>query len=89
MWFGVEKPVAKLLFRLCLPGRYIDEYSVRLFCRAASYGVALPTQLGGCWDFIESINTLNTLEEDVLRSLFVASAHLSYLAQHLPQDVKS
>ncbi len=62
----------------------IDEYKLSFL---ASYGVALPTQLAVA-DFIESGQYAKHVRRRCTQLLSLRQQYLSYLAQHLPQDVK-
>ncbi|CAK2086647.1 PLP-dependent aminotransferase family protein [Vibrio crassostreae] len=87
MWCGSVSKSLSPSYRLgwCLPGRYIDEYKAQF--SAASYGVALPTQLAVA-DFIESGQYAKHVRRRCSQILSLRQQYLSYLTQHLPQDVK-
>ncbi|MFS1428445.1 PLP-dependent aminotransferase family protein, partial [Vibrio splendidus] len=87
LWCGSVSKSLSPSYRLgwCLPGRFINEYKAQF--SAASYGVALPTQLAVA-DFIESGQYAKHVRRRCAQILSLRQQYLSYLAQHLPQDVK-
>ncbi|MEZ8726334.1 PLP-dependent aminotransferase family protein [Vibrio cyclitrophicus] len=87
LWCGSVSKSLSPSYRLgwCLPGRYNEEYKAQF--SAASYGVALPTQLAVA-DFIESGQYAKHVRRRRTQLLLLRQQYLSYLSQHLPKGVK-
>ncbi|MCZ4293520.1 PLP-dependent aminotransferase family protein [Vibrio sinaloensis] len=87
LWCGSVSKSLSPSYRLgwCLPGRYLDIYKEKF--AAASYGVALPTQLAVA-DFIDSGQYAKHVRHRRAKLLELRRQYLDYLAEHLPPSVK-
>lgn len=86
LWCGSVSKSLSPSYRLgwCLPGRYLDVYKEKF--TAASYGVALPTQLAVA-DFIDSGQYAKHVRHRRAKLLDLRRQYLDYLAEHLPAGV--
>lgn len=86
LWCGSVSKSLSPSYRLgwCLPGRYLNVYKEKF--TAASYGVALPTQLAVA-DFIDSGQYAKHVRHRRAKLLSLRRQYLDYLSEHLPMEV--
>ncbi|KOO13908.1 transcriptional regulator [Vibrio xuii] len=87
LWCGSVSKSLSPSYRLgwCLPGRYFEQYKTQF--AAASYGVALPTQLAVA-DFIESGQYAKHVKRRRNQLLTLRQEYLTYLTNKLPKQIK-
>ncbi|GLQ73171.1 GntR family transcriptional regulator [Vibrio penaeicida] len=86
LWCGSVSKSLSPSYRLgwCMPGRYTDRY--RQKHAASCFGISLPMQLAMA-DFIESGHYTKQLKRRRNTLLNLRQTYLSYLTEHLPENV--